>query len=67
MIRLSRSLAVGANKKVRPLIEVSDGKPTVFSEFKVCRSTIVKLKMSSSSFERRKRKDGGCEGLFSGS
>jgi hypothetical protein len=33
----------------------------------VCRKTIVKLKISSSSFERRRRNEGGCELGVSGS
>jgi len=54
---------LGAKRKVRPLAIVSKGRvgSPVFASDDVCRSTSVKLNMSSSSLERRRRKDGGWE------
>ena len=69
-MRLSRSFEGGACRKVSPLMAVSRGVPGTLSAFEVfeaCRKTMVKLNMSSSSFESRSRNEGGCEGLLSGS
>lgn len=67
--RFSRSLAFEPKMKVRPFITVSSGPFGVMrlvllagcdgAGACVCRTTKVKLKMRSSSFDKRRRKLGG--------
>lgn len=62
-MRLSRSFAVGANRNVRPLMAVSTAVFASGDAYTACLWTNVKLKMRSSSFARRRRKDGGVEAV----
>lgn len=64
MTRLSNSLALDPKTKVKPLIAVSSRVAALFTLYILwaawtCLIMNVKLKVSSSSFDKRSRKDGG--------
>lgn len=61
MTRLSSSLPVGAVRNVRPLTVVSTSAVAFVAADTIRLCTNVKLNIRSSSFERRRRKDGGIE------
>jgi hypothetical protein len=66
VVKLSSSLRLPANMKVKPLMTVSTACADMLPDC-CCRNTKVKLKINSSSFWSLRRNVGGDEGSTSGS